>query len=257
VTLVDGGQATLHEIAAAACLVTAAAPATGLQSQNAGMPGPYAMSPSPETTDADGTGTTRAGVPFRRHHGPRMPLLSGVNAVDSRPSRKQGQQQGGDTRIDPVNWTQRLTAHRWLLTILAAVLLMLAAAGVAFAFRDLGTNESRPLAQDSSPDPEVAPTADELERVVQRLERAGVTTDTDTVAQLASEHGLGGAVRLLWWSTIKPEISVEEIVAMRTGDADTAPMGWGRIAKELGVHPGIGRVMGGGQGNPPEEPPGQ
>ena len=34
-------------------------------------------------------------------------------------------------------------------------------------------------------------------------------------------------------------------------------MGWGRIARELGVHPGIGSIMGNGHGPRPEDAPGQ
>jgi hypothetical protein len=32
-------------------------------------------------------------------------------------------------------------------------------------------------------------------------------------------------------------------------------MGWGRIARDLGVHPGLGSIMGGGHGR--EDAPGQ
>jgi hypothetical protein len=156
-----------------------------------------------------------------------------------------------------MSWSRRLTAHRRLLTTIAAIALVLAAAGAVSAFREREPEaDRRPLMQDESAEPEVAPTAEELQRVVERLADVGVATDVDTVAQLASEHGLGGAVRVLWWST-ESETDIATIVDMRTGDADTAPMGWGQIAKHLDVHPGIGQVMGGGNGHGRAGAPGQ
>ena len=49
-----------------------------------------------------------------------------------------------------------------------------------------------------------------------------------------------------------------KIRAMRDGDGtEGSGMGWGQIAKELGVHPGIGSIMGQGGGHGRENAPGQ
>ena len=45
---------------------------------------------------------------------------------------------------------------------------------------------------------------------------------------------------------------------MRDGDGtEGSAMGWGRIAKELGFHPGIGSIMGNGGGHGRDNAPGQ
>lgn len=144
-----------------------------------------------------------------------------------------------------------------MIPLLAAALLLAVLAGAAFAsgIADPDRNQA-PLTQGASPAPEAPPTAEELAHAVERLAAAGIATDADTVAGLAADHGLGGAVRLLAWAN-QTGMSVDEIVAMRVGDADTPPMGWGRIAKQLGVHPGIGRIMGQGGGHGRETAPGQ
>lgn len=135
-----------------------------------------------------------------------------------------------------------------IIAIAGGALLLLALAGAALASRAQPANDPQaPTAQGPGDPTEAPPTAAELDRIVERLAAAGVTTNADTVAALAAEQGVGGAVRILWWSH-QSGTSADDIVAMRTGDADTPPMGWGRIAKVLGVHPGIGAVMGGGHG---------
>ena len=50
-------------------------------------------------------------------------------------------------------------------------------------------------------------------------------------------------------------MEVEAIAAMRDGTDAEPGMGWGRIAHELGVHPGIGSIMGNGHGK--DDAPGQ
>lgn len=143
--------------------------------------------------------------------------------------------------------------------IVATGLLIVIAAGGALAIR--GAPAQDPSDQSEAEDQGAPPTADEVARVVDRLADAGVDTDDDTVAALAADHGLGGAVRLLAWSDASG-LSVDEIATMREGSEDTAPMGWGRIARELNaanpeldLHPGIGKIMGGGHGR--DDAPGQ
>jgi hypothetical protein len=153
-----------------------------------------------------------------------------------------------------MNLIRRLRARGRLLPFAAAALLVVVAATGALASRAPSQQDNRaPQAQDASEAPEAdeqeaPPTAEELAHVVDRLAAAGIETDADAVGALAADHGLGGAVRLLAWSNASG-MSVDKIAAMRAGDTDTAPMGWGQIAKDLGVHPGIGNVMGGGNGN--------
>ena len=158
-----------------------------------------------------------------------------------------------------VSFLRRLNARGLLVPIVATGLLIVLATGGALANR-------APLAQDASDQSEAEdqgppPTADEVARVVDRLADAGVDTDEDTVAALAADHGLGGAVRLLAWSEASG-LSVDEIAAMREGSEDSAPMGWGRIARELNaadpeldLKAGIGQIMGGGHGR--DNAPGQ
>lgn len=143
--------------------------------------------------------------------------------------------------------------------IVATGLLIVLATGGALANRAAPAQD--PSDQSEAEDQGAPPTADEVARVVDRLADAGVDTDDETVAALAADHGLGGAVRLLAWSDASG-VSVDEIAAMRAGSEETAPMGWGRIARELNdanpeldLRHGIGQIMGGGHGR--DDAPGQ
>ena len=95
---------------------------------------------------------------------------------------------------------------------------------------------------DASESPEESASADELAHAVDRLLAHDITTDVDELGTLAGKYGLGGAVRLMAWSKTTGK-SVAELSALR--DEGT---GWGRIAHELGVSPGIGWIMGNGHG---------
>lgn len=102
-------------------------------------------------------------------------------------------------------------------------------------------------ARDATDDEEDAPpTADEIARAAERLRAAGFTVNDDEFADLATRYGKSGAVRLVAWSA-ETGVAVEDIASMRDGTEEQPPMGWGRIAKELGVHPGIGSIMGNGK----------
>jgi hypothetical protein len=158
-----------------------------------------------------------------------------------------------------VSFLRRLNARGLLVPIVATGLLIVVATGGALANR--ATPAQDPGVQSEAEDQGAPPTADEIARVVDRLADAGVDTDDDSVAALAADHGLGGAVRLLAWSDASG-LSVDEIAAMRAGSDDTAPMGWGRIARELNaanpeldLRGGIGQIMGGGHGR--DDAPGQ
>lgn len=143
----------------------------------------------------------------------------------------------------------------------AGALALLVVGGVLAAPSERGRERMAPVAashQPASPgeqvdEPEVQtqdedegpPSQELLDRVVGRLADAGITTDADTVAALAADHGVGGAVRLLAWAD-ESGLSTTELA-----DRFAAGMGWGEIAAELDLHPGIGSIMGnaGGNGN--------
>ena len=139
------------------------------------------------------------------------------------------------------------------LAILAGTLLILVG-GTALATQTAKPGRQGPPTASGQPD--APPTAEDLAHAAERLSAHGIAATTEQLSALAADHGLGGAVRLLAWAD-ETGMSVEEIAAMRAGDADTAPMGWGQIAKDLGVHPGLGRIMGNGGGQGRENAPGQ
>jgi hypothetical protein len=141
------------------------------------------------------------------------------------------------------------------LAVLAAAVLLLAAAGTAIATRAPNAPaEPSQLGQDPEDTP---PTAEELAHAAERLAANELTVSDDLLAELAAEYGVGGAVRIVAWSG-GDETAMADIRAMRDGDGtEGSGMGWGRIAKELGVHPGIGSIMGQGGGHGRDDAPGQ
>ncbi len=51
---------------------------------------------------------------------------------------------------------------------------------------------------------------------------------------------------------------IADLRAMRDGDgSEGSGMGWGQIAKELGVHPGLGSIMGQGGDHENSDGPGE
>jgi hypothetical protein len=137
--------------------------------------------------------------------------------------------------------------------VIAGSALLLLVAGTALAAQAPPQAERETVVAD---EPETPPTAEELAHAVERLSAHGIAATTEQLSALAADHGLGGAVRLLAWADETGK-SVDEIAAMRAGDGDTAPMGWGQIAKDLGVHPGLGSIMGNGGGHGRDTAPGQ
>jgi hypothetical protein len=129
------------------------------------------------------------------------------------------------------------------LAIGAGVLLVLVA-GTALASqlpRDSSPRAPLAASPGASEAPEAPPTAEELAHAVERLAAHDIDASTDQLATLAQDYGLGGAVRLLAWSK-STGMSVDVLRAKRD-----AGRGWGVLARELGVHPGIGWIMGGGK----------
>lgn len=133
--------------------------------------------------------------------------------------------------------------HRSIRLLIAVVALLAVAGGTALAARQTRVDDSRaPLA--ASPEASAAAeeadepmTAEAATALVERLAGAGLETDVATLTGLAADHGVGGAVRLLGWAQESGR-AVDEIADMRADG-----MGWGRIARELDVHPGVGKWM--------------
>jgi hypothetical protein len=145
---------------------------------------------------------------------------------------------------------------RWQrLGAFVALVLAVAVVGTALALRaPRAPDQPLELGQDPEESP---PSADALAHAAERLEASGYSVSDELLSELAGAYGVGGAVRVVAWSA-DGDTSMDEIRAMRDGDGTPGSvMGWGQIAKELGVHPGIGSVMGQGgehgQGNGPPD----
>jgi hypothetical protein len=143
------------------------------------------------------------------------------------------------------------------LALLAAVALIVAVSGSVLA-RPAPTRDDPPSAvtQDEEDAP---PSADALVHAGDRLRAKEIAVDDAQLADLAERYGVGGAVRILAWAADPDdEITVESIAALRDGDGtEGSVQGWGQIARELGVHPGIGGIMGNGGGHGRDTAPGQ
>ena len=141
------------------------------------------------------------------------------------------------------------------LALLVAFVLLLVAAGSVMATRAPVANDEPPPQQASEhedeSEEEAAPSAEDLAHARDRLEKAEIEFDDAVLEDLASRYGVGGAVRLYAW-----EQATDESLADLTDRRD-AGMGWGQIARELEVHPGIGSIMGNGGGHGRDNAPGQ
>ncbi len=122
---------------------------------------------------------------------------------------------------------------------LFALLLLAVVGGSAWAAAGPHSNKT-PSFADASEAPESPPSADELARVVDKLAAQGITTDAEELAALAAKYGMGGAIRLVAWADATGK-TVVELSTMRDDG-----QGWGQMAHELGLSPGIGWIMGNG-----------
>lgn len=146
------------------------------------------------------------------------------------------------------------------LAVLGAATLIVVATGTVLATR-APRNDAQPAFPAASlaaeEDTDGPPSAEALAHAKDRLEASGLTADEAQLAELAGRFGLGGAVRVIAWAQ-ESDTSVADITAKRDGNGTPeSVMGWGQIAKELGVHPGIGSVMGNGGGHGRDDAPGQ
>jgi hypothetical protein len=137
--------------------------------------------------------------------------------------------------------------RRRRIPLLAALALLVALAGTALANRTPGMDTAAPPSADEQED---APDDIAIQRVVDRFAARDIAVEPEQVRELAAQHGLGGAVRVLAWSA--QGVSIEEVQQRRAEG-----QGWGVIARDLGVHPGIGSIMGNGGGHGREGAPGQ
>jgi hypothetical protein len=142
------------------------------------------------------------------------------------------------------------------LAVIGALVLLVVAAGTVFATRTPQT-DSLPAGNQQDGEEDAPPDAEAVQHAIGRLADNDITVDEGVFTDLAARYGIGGAVRLSAWAS-QTDMSVDQLAAMRdTGGIDGAPMGWGRLARELrdegfDVRPGIGSIMGnGGQGDPP------
>lgn len=132
-----------------------------------------------------------------------------------------------------------MTRTTWFALTIAALLIVVAGTALGTQALDNGRGDRGSGDQEG----DGAPAAAQLDRLVDRLEGAGIDTSAEELADLAGSYGVGGAVRIVIWADAAGE-SVDDVRAMRdAGD------GWGEIAHDLGLEPGLGRVMGGQSGD--------
>ena len=125
--------------------------------------------------------------------------------------------------------------------VVAVILLATATVLVTRAVETSGRANQQAADADENEDP---PTADDIAHASERLAAQGLEISDETLTELAAEYGVGGAVRIVAWSEADPA-RIADLRALRDGDGtDGSGMGWGQIAKELGVHPGLGSIMG-------------
>jgi hypothetical protein len=128
------------------------------------------------------------------------------------------------------------------IALLGAIALLVALAGATVANRAPAADGPAPQLADEHETPDPAA----IERAAERLD-----VSVELLTELAAEHGVGGAVRIVAWA----ETGVATVDEIRTLRAEG--QGWGEIAKDLGVHPGIGSIMGNGGGHGRDTAPGQ
>jgi hypothetical protein len=154
--------------------------------------------------------------------------------------------------------------NRYARTLIAVLALSLLVAGSVLATKGGKSAEHRsPMAASHQPESsdaektdtdtesaDGAPSDKLLGRLVDRLADAGIDSDAETLAALAADYGVGGAVRLVTWADASG-MDASELAAMFDSG-----LGWGAIAHQLmeddpslDLSPGIGWVIGKGHAN--------
>ena len=141
------------------------------------------------------------------------------------------------------------------IALMAAAVLLVVVSGTVLATRaPSAPSQPGQVTQDEEDAP---PTADEIAHAAERLRAKEITVDDAVFNELVTAYGVGGAVRIMAWSNGDPAV-IADIRAKRDGDGtEGSGMGWGRIAKDMGVNPGIGSIMGNGGGHGRDNAPGQ
>lgn len=130
-----------------------------------------------------------------------------------------------------------------LAVIAALILIATATVVVTRAVETSGEANQQATHEDENEGP---PTPADVAHAGDRLAANGLEVSDEVLTELATQYGVGGAVRVVSWSQADPA-RMADLRAMRDGDgSEGSGMGWGQIAKELGVHPGIGSIMGRG-----------
>ncbi len=141
------------------------------------------------------------------------------------------------------------------IALMAAAVLVVVVTGTVFATR-APSAPSQP-AQGTQDDEDAPPTADEIAHAAERLRANEITVDDAVFNELVTAYGVGGAVRIMAWSNGDSAV-IADSRAKRDGDGtEGSGMGWGRIAKDMGVNPGIGSILGNGGGHGRDNAPGQ
>jgi len=143
------------------------------------------------------------------------------------------------------------------LSLLAGLTLILLVTGTVVATRQPQAPNRPALALDE--DENAPPAAEDVARAAERLRANDIAVDDAAFEELAAAYGVGGAVRVMAWAAEPDDdVTIESIRALRDGDGtEGSGMGWGRIARELDLDPGIGSIMGNGGGQGRENAPGQ
>jgi len=149
-------------------------------------------------------------------------------------------------------------SRRNRIALLAVAALLVAVTGTVLATRLLDVADE-PAQHTQDGEEGAPPTAEDIAHAAERLEAHDLGVQDALLTELAAEYGLNGAVRIVAWSAQNDAgATMDKIRALRDGDGtEGSGMGWGRIAKELGVHPGIGSIMGDGGGHGRDDAPGQ
>ena len=151
----------------------------------------------------------------------------------------------------------RLMTRRNSLWVALAIAFLLIATTTVLVTRALETSAEPNQSEAREADDEDPPTADDIAHASDRLAAHGLEISDETLTELAAKYGVGGAVRIVSWSQADPD-RMADLRAMRDGDgSEGSGMGWGQIAKELGVHPGLGSIMGQGGDHKNSDEPGE
>jgi hypothetical protein len=136
--------------------------------------------------------------------------------------------------------------------VAAGLALILIVGGAVVATRAIESPAASSQQAAPEDENEGPPTADEIAHAGERLAANGFEVSDEVLMELAAKYGVGGAVRIVAWSEADPD-RIADVRAMRDGDGtEGSGMGWGQIAKELNVHPGIGSIMGKGNDEHPK-----